>query len=203
MSLNTIVKISHVTNLSDARYCAGMGVEMLGFSVDESSKDFVSLQKLNEMRGWVTGVQVGIETTSSDLNIIVEKIETYNPDFIQITDPYLLTSLKSKTEKPIILSIEANQDADTIDIIMQKCKSLVNYFLLESNTIKHFDGDWPDFINLLTPHYPILLGFGISPQNVSSLSTAGIALHGGTEIRPGFSDFGELMDILEALEIDL
>lgn len=202
MSLKTIVKVSQINNLSDARYCAGMGVEMLGFSVDESLNNFVSPQKLNEIRSWVTGVQIGIETLSTDINDIVEKIEIYNPDFIQIADPYLLTSLKAKTDKAIVLSIEACQDADTIDIILQKCKSLVNYFLLESNTLNHFDGDWPDFINLLTPQYPILLGFGITPQNAASFSTAGIALHGGTELRPGFSDFGDLMDILEALEID-
>ena len=43
--LSTIVKISQVTNLSDAGYCAGMGVEMIGFMIDEDSESYVSAQK--------------------------------------------------------------------------------------------------------------------------------------------------------------
>ncbi len=38
MSLNTFVYIRDVDNLSDARYCAGMGVDMIGFRLDRSRK---------------------------------------------------------------------------------------------------------------------------------------------------------------------
>jgi phosphoribosylanthranilate isomerase len=34
MALKCFVKVGNVTNLSDARYCAGMGVDLLGFPVD-------------------------------------------------------------------------------------------------------------------------------------------------------------------------
>ena len=44
--LKTIVKVSEVNNLSDARYCAGMGVEYIGFSMDN-----VPFEKYKEMRG--------------------------------------------------------------------------------------------------------------------------------------------------------
>ena len=202
MSLSTVVKISQVTNLSDARYCAGMGVEMVGFMIDEDSESYVSSQKVNEIRSWLTGVKIVIESQNLDTESLLEAIEKYNPDYVQINNPYFISSLKAKTNKPIILSIEANQDADSIDIVMQKTASLVDYFLIESNTLTTFDRDWPDFLNLLSPHYPILLGFGITPQNARTLSSAGIALKGSTEIRPGFSEFGDLMDILEAIEED-
>ncbi len=200
MAISKIVKINHINNLSDARYCAGMGVEMLGFSIDEGSKHYVSHDKFKEIRSWITGIKIVIETTESDVSTLLEKIETYSPDFVQISNPYLLPTLKSKIDKPLILSIEANQDADTIDITMQKCKPFVDYFLLESSSLTNFSGDWPDFLRLLSPQFPILLGFGISLQNVASITSAGIALNGSNEIRPGYTDFGDLMDILEKLE---
>ena len=56
--LKTVVKISNVTNLSDARYCAGMGVEMLGFSIDEAAETYVDLKKFNDIRSWIAGVQI-------------------------------------------------------------------------------------------------------------------------------------------------
>ena len=52
--------------------------------------------------------------------------------------------------------------------------------------------------------YPILLGFGIEESNASELleqtQLTGFALKGGNEIRPGFGDSDELMNILEILE---
>ena len=42
--LKTQVKVSSITNLSDARYCAGMGVDLLGFPIQE-----ISLEKFTEI----------------------------------------------------------------------------------------------------------------------------------------------------------
>jgi phosphoribosylanthranilate isomerase len=52
--LTKTVKISNVTNLSDARYCAGMGVEMLGFSIDEDSPNYISPKNSRiSVPGWL------------------------------------------------------------------------------------------------------------------------------------------------------
>ncbi|WP_332910561.1 hypothetical protein [Algoriphagus boritolerans] len=42
MALSTFVKINSVTNLTDARYGAGMYVDLLGFDLDDSSQNFMS-----------------------------------------------------------------------------------------------------------------------------------------------------------------
>jgi phosphoribosylanthranilate isomerase len=52
MALKTLVKASEVNNLSDARYCAGMGVEMLGFCLDENHPKFIELARLREISVW-------------------------------------------------------------------------------------------------------------------------------------------------------
>ncbi len=202
--LKTIVKISNVTNLSDARYCAGMGVEMLGFSIDETSESFIELKRFQDIRAWVAGVQIVAETESTDAEVLLEKLSRYQPDAIQVSDAELLPWLKSETEKPLILKIEADQDADTIEEIMVQNRAYTTYFLLESSVDTPLEGDWSEFLNMLSARFSILLGFGITPDNAVSLlesvNVSGIALRGGDEIRPGYKEFGELMDVLEVLE---
>lgn len=202
--LKTIVKISNVTNLSDARYCAGMGVEMLGFSIDETSDSFVDLKRFQDIRSWVAGVQIVAETDSDDAESVLEKLIRYQPDVIQVSHAGLLPRLKSETSKALILRVEADQDADTIEEIMADNVGYATYFLLESSSNAAFDGDWPAFLNTLASRFSILLGFGINTKNADFLlddvTIAGIALRGSEEIRPGFKEFGELMDVLELLE---
>lgn len=202
--LKTVVKISNVTNLSDARYCAGMGVEMLGFSIDETVASYVDLKKFNDIRSWIAGVQIVAETELTEASLLLEKIERYQPNAIQISNAELLPWLKSETAKPLILKVEADQDADTIEDIMVQNAPYVTYFLLESSSDASLSGDWPDFLNTLSARFSILLGFGITTENASFLlddiNISGIALQGGEEIRPGYKEFGDLMDVLEALE---
>lgn len=202
--LKTVVKISNVTNLSDARYCAGMGVEMLGFSIDESADTYVDLKKFNDIRSWIAGVQIVAETELTEASLLLEKIERYQPNAIQISNADLLPWLKSETARPLILKVEADQDADTIEDIMVKNAPYVTYFLLESGSDTPLAGDWQDFLNTLSARFSILLGFGITTENATFLlddvNISGIALRGGEEIRPGYKDFGDLMDVLEALE---
>ena len=87
MSLKTIVKISNVTNLSDARYCAGMGVDMLGFSMDADSPNYIDPKKFGEIRGWVAGVQIVGETTATDPDVIEQLLDTYQPDCCRLMKP--------------------------------------------------------------------------------------------------------------------
>ena len=207
MALQTTVKVGNITNLSDARYCAGMGVELLGFSIDEASSQFVDLKKYQEIKAWVAGVKIVAETRAADPENLLEKLRAYAPDAIQVSQAEWLPWLKSELDKPLILCIEASQDADTITDLMRENAVYVQYFLLESITEnRQLDGDWPDFLADLAQQYPILLGFGVEASNVVALmqatQIAGAALNGSTEIRPGYSEFGNLMDVLEALEVD-
>ena len=55
MALKTLVKVGKISNLSDAWYCAGMSVDMLGFTVIASQENYVSPELFREMRGWFYG----------------------------------------------------------------------------------------------------------------------------------------------------
>lgn len=204
MALKTLVKISNVTNLSDARYCAGMGVDMLGFSMDADSPDYVDPVKFNDMRSWVAGVLIVGETTSTDPERIEQLLDTYQPDLLQLDEAALLPYLGTYG-KPIILRVDLSQlTLDQLGTLFQTGSAGAEYVLLESNGPLHLDDDLRTVLQRLASRYPVLLGIGISVDNVhdllANLPVRGIALSGGNEEQPGNKEFGELMDILEAIE---
>ncbi|CAN5267320.1 hypothetical protein BH09BAC4_BH09BAC4_07130 [soil metagenome] len=206
MALQTLVKISNVTNLSDARYCAGMGVDMLGFSMDADSPDYVEPKKFDEIRAWVAGVQIVGETASTDPEVIEQLLDTYHPDLLQVDEAALLPYLGT-FEKPLILRTDLSQvTLDQLDTLLQTGSTGADYVLLESNGPIHLDDELKTALQRLSARYPILLGTGVSVANVhellAQLPVRGIALSGGNEERPGNKEFGELMDILEAIEED-
>ena len=207
MALQTTVKISNVTNLSDARYCAGMGVDMLGFSMDTDSEEYVSPEKLAEIRSWVAGVHIVGETASLDALAIEQLVKTYEPDVLQVEEVGLLPYVQT-FDKPIIVKIDLAQlTIDQLEALMTTSHpGQVDYFLLESRGNVSLDDELKDVMRQLTTRYRVLLGVGVSADNVhallAELPIQGIALTGGDEISPGNKDFGELMDILESLETD-
>ncbi|GAB3766774.1 phosphoribosylanthranilate isomerase [Spirosoma pomorum] len=202
--LKTLVKISNVTNLSDARYCAGMGVDMLGFSMDEDAPDYVDPKKFEEIKSWVAGIQIVGETTAIDPEQIEQLLATYQPDLLQVEEAALLPYLGS-LGKSLILRIDVSQiTLDQLDMLVHAGIDGADYILLDSTMPVHLDGDLKTALQRFAARYPVLLGTGISINNVhdllNELPVKGIALRGGEEERPGNKEFGELMDILEAIE---
>ena len=209
MSLKTLVKISNVTNLSDARYCAGMGVDWLGFSMDADSPDYVEPQKFGEIRGWVAGVQIVGETTTTDPDQIEQLLTAYEPDALQVDEaallPYLATFSRPDHELQLILRVDlARLNLDQLETLFHTGTTGADYVLLESQSSLHLDDELKAVLDRLATRYPILLGVGISSENIhdllASLPVRGIALRGGNEEQPGNKEFGALMDILEAIE---
>ena len=197
--LKTTIKVSNVNNLSDARYCAGMGVEMLGFSMDELDFD-----KFKEMRGWLAGVQIVGETNSNDISTIIDLVDKYQPDYLEISDWENVIEIQ-RIGKPLILKVDfatANLPA-----LFQATKGNVDYFVLESSDgFEIIDDATLSQLDAWSFQYPIILGFGIKESNANDLleqtQLTGFALKGGNEIRPGIADNEELMNILEILETD-
>lgn len=200
MALKTLVKVSNITNLSDARYCAGMGVEMIGFVMDTHSVDYISPEKMKEIKSWVAGVLTVGETQSADYEEIKRFVQDYEIDILQISDASLLPQI-SDLGKPIILKLDF--DNAYFDDYLERYGQFVEFFLAEG-------GELSDFakysLKKYAYNYPIVLDFGITADNVNEIleeiNLHGIALKGSNEIRPGSKDYDELRDILEIIEID-
>lgn len=200
MALQTLVKVSNITNLSDARYCAGMGVELVGFVMDKFSDDYMPAEKLKEIQSWLAGVQIVGETQSSDYDEIATLLQTYEIDILQIADPALLPKITA-LGKPIILKLDA--DSAYMEDYLKLYNSFVSYFLIDGQEMTEF------FLYHLKEYAfdnPVILGFGVTTDNIQQMLAEthikGIALKGSHEIRPGYKDYDELSDILEQLEID-
>jgi phosphoribosylanthranilate isomerase len=203
--LTRTVKISNVTNLSDARYCAGMGVEMLGFSIDQDALNYISPKKFEDICSWLSGVILVAETSQTDPEQIITTLKDYAVHALQVEDPGLLGYLGSALNMPVILRISVDvYNEDEIESMLSRYSGSATHFLLESDENAVLSERWVSVLGALANEYPLLIGFGIDENTVAALTDRfpeiGIALKGSDEIRPGYKDFGSMMDILEALE---
>lgn len=184
MALRTIVKVGGITNLGDARYCSGMGVDMLGFRVIEGDENYISPKQFQEIRGWITGPQIVAEvygiSRSGDLPEILAQ---YRPDYLELgIDEYRI--LQPEINLPVILNISSGEQADLIHadfLLSRKAESLGNLKI------------------------PVLLEVddkGKIDDALKSVHVKGIALTGSNEIRPGLKDYQALAEILESLETE-
>ena len=207
MSLKTFVKVSGVNNLSDARYCAGMGVDVLGFNLDNLSGEHISPEKFIAIKEWVSGVSFAAEFSLSPAQAIETQLQNYPAfDFLQVENPNDISEL-THLHIPVILLVDVSKfdSAENVAKLMEEHAGSVRYFMLELGRNDTSTVSFEEML-ALTEKYPVILGYGIDTENVSTLieqtSIAGIALQGGDEIRPGYKHFDELADILEAVEAE-
>jgi phosphoribosylanthranilate isomerase len=193
MQLKTKVIATGVTNLHDARYCAGMGVEHIAFPIDPTLGNHISEPTWKEIAGWISGTKLGVEISE------VEGIEldSFDASFYLTDNSELIDKFP---EANFILRIKSALEAQNL---LPKYKGKVEFFVLE----------WADSdletalpqIKAYVKDYPIYIGFGITPENVESIISEiepeGIALKGGKEIKVGLNDFDGLADVLEVIEV--
>lgn len=194
MALKTLVKVGKISNLSDARYCAGMSVDMLGFSVISGQDNYVSPELFKEMRGWFTGPTVvaevyGIEK-HEDLPGIVQ---TYLPDFLEGTLTDIL-KLHSAFAAYIVSTTyeEIKAREEELGIYRAQIAFLI---IPESTSLEN--------IEALSREYKILLRIdSLSPEDGKLHNThiKGIALQGSAEDKPGLKNYDALASVLEKLE---
>jgi len=205
MALKTFVKISEVNNLSDARYCAGMTVNLMGFNLNKESDYFISPENFMELTGWVSGVEFVGEFGHATEDAIKAIIDEYEIHYLQTDNPAILP-LFPDHKKILRFDMDKISDAAEVKETMEKTADQVEFYLFESDNGIVYKDNVLDQVIDLAKNFPVVLGFNITDANVmnyvNSTNIKGIALKGGDEIRPGYKDFDELADILETLEID-
>ena len=190
MALKTTVKVT-VNNLSDARYCAGMGVDLIGFSANPEDSFYLSPENFKEIAEWLSGVEYVAETITDSLSS-----EDYAVNYVQITDLSLASAYPDNK-----LLFEGT--AEELENLKEELKAIDNLAYLIINIDQQKDN-----IALILKSFegfPILLGYDLSLEEVEkhlNTSIEGIALKGSDEDRPGLKDYDELADILEGLEVD-
>ena len=189
MPLKSPVLLSAITNLSDARFAAGMGVEYLSFNMNESHEDFIGLNDYTAITAWLHGpVFVGEFVKGTSIDEILVRVKEFELEVVLIRDAELILALKAQGLKVI-------QFEENVTEIPNKIGDLLVLELSDDN----------DVINIEVPENT-LLGTGVSPKNVNEIldnsSFTGIALKGSEEIRTGYVDLDEMAEILEAIEVE-
>ena len=205
MALKTTVLVNGINNLSDARYCAGMGADLMGFKVDPHTTDHLSEEAFKEITGWVAGIKFVGEFDEASAAEINEKAFNLNLDYIQLNKTYLLDEIR-KIEKPVIQKVYINKDTIETELteILDLYKDDVAYFLVYSNDFTTIDETNTRFLTDLANIYKIIIGFGVEKANLENvlvqINPAGLGLQGSDEIKPGLKTYDELEEIFEALE---
>lgn len=190
MPLKSLVKVSHLSNLSDARYCAGMGAEMLGFCVVPGAHHYLTPQVFQDIRGWVAGPRIVAEIYGLEsVAVIGSVIREYAPDYLELSYAEY-ERFEDFLTLPCIVHL-----ADLSALQQREKKPAIAYVVVDDATCA----------DVSLSHYPVLVKIG-SLEELKAHSAEGcfngFVLSGPEDNRPGYTNYDELGEILEALEED-
>jgi len=178
--LSHSVYVGGINNLSDARYSAGMFVDQIGIPV--GGEFGLSESKINEMLGWLSGVRI-----VGQLHVKPEFDVTQLPfDGFEVSSHDVFDWLASHVKAPIGWRTTVDQ--------LAVVPAGVDFIVIENGKLSEIEA----FPNAYWELNQELVDGKVWLQ----FPNMKIALQGGTEERPGFSNFGDLIEVLEALEVD-
>lgn len=189
MSLKSIVKVSHLSNLSDARFCSGMGVELLGFGAIPGTETYMPPAVFHEIRGWIAGPGIVAEIYGiTSVDQLHEVMQTYAPNYLELSwDEY--TMLRNHLSLPSIVHVSNLRST----IAASKDSGIVYVTTDEQTACSDISGI----------AYPVLGRV----QSVEELHKkmkagcfAGYVLESPRQVRTGVTSYDQLGEILEALE---
>lgn len=207
MALVLPVMVRGINNLSDARYCAGMGADCLTFRLDPSWPDHLTPDAVRELSGWVSGVQLIGEFDGlpiEEINTLAQACGLHAVLLHHRRSPEELAGLTV----PALKLIRWIPDMLPEDVDLRFREQAPHYLGFVMATPP---AQLPNSAELLrlteqARTYPVWLGAGYAPTDirrfVETVRPAGIVLEGGHEIKPGLRDFEEMEAVFEALEID-
>ncbi|MEQ9403838.1 MAG: hypothetical protein RIM99_09650 [Cyclobacteriaceae bacterium] len=201
MALKTFVKVSNVSSLSDARYCAGMGVDILGFNIDPDSTERLDETTFKEITDWVAGVEFAGEFHDSNLQGIKDAVKAYPIQFVELSNLDLIEKV-ALLGKPLIYkaSINSEDDLGRFGSTLSYLDELVQIVIIKSTNESIFNS-LDQQITFYNGNLKLVRGYGVSPDSGVE-RFPGIEMEATKEEKPGLKDYGEIMDVLEVLDED-
>lgn len=196
--------VSNISGLSDARYCAGMGVNVLGFDLD--GERAIPLKQVADITEWIAGVDLCGRFVESNADDVKEVLGEATLSYIQLDDADLAADLQYIDQRrQLVYTVDSSNAIQDMEAFFKDNSDLVDSFVVECDQTGLMEEAKGEVIRL-SSQYSLILGFGFDATSVNDLiegtSIKGIALKGSEETQPGFKDYGEIMDILEAIEED-
>ena len=209
------LKVCGITELEDARYCAGAGVDYLGFVQHAESPRHVTPARAAEIIEWVHGPQpvgVFVNAPAEDVNGTVEDAGfTYAQ--LHGNEP---PALCAEVEAPVVKAVRVLHDASATQLrtFMAPYVEHVDYFLLDTHSTSLWGGTGESFnwrlARELAADFPLFLAGGIDADNVEeavrTMRPYAVDLSSGLEDAPGQKSFEKMerfFEVFRALNDDL
>ena len=190
--------IRGINNLSDARYCAGMGADKFTFVLDPSLPGHLDTKSVKELAGWVAGVELIGEfdqLSAAEINAISSECAL---DAVLLRHPRSADEL-AEIAPPVYLELtleSAEQSNGFSDAPVGFVLELSDELSIEAM----------DMLRQKSVFFPLWVGPGLDPIRAHYLATnlrlAGLSFPSGDEVKPGLRDFDQLEAVFEALEND-
>jgi len=197
--MNTLdLKVDSISSLTDARYCAGMGVQKLGIFFEDDGKASIDLNGFLAVRGWIEGVHWTGVYKGSDFNLLQELSTQFDISewvvSVQILENLHAEELDGLSLIIIIDDTELKQGFDF---------SLVSGFEISAMG-EVFKSSFDTFLKQIPANKPVYISDISDPELIIKIHQKhpqfGFSLFSGAEERPGWMDLSELQDVLERLE---
>ena len=207
MSAPTKVKICGITQLADARYCAGAGVDYLGFIQYPDSPRYVEPKAAKEIIDWIEGVEAVGVFVNEDAETINARCREAGFTVAQLHG-HEPPEVVEAVEVPVIKSFRVQHDASSEQLraLMLPYKDVAEFVLLDTHKTSLWGGTGESFnwrlARELAGEFPLFLAGGISAENVQeaidTMRPYAVDLSSSVESAPGVKDFDKLYDFFEA-----
>lgn len=193
-----ILKATHITNLTDARYFAAKGVDYLGFNLDQSSESCVSPEVMHAIVEWVQGPVIVGDFAQTPLPVVRMLAEKYRLAGMQVA----LTPMED-VQMPegmeVFLDLRNHSyDPDALHGLLAPIRSSFHYVVLDLHRVLANQA-W----NAFCAAYPVILHSDtcetVSPEALRATGAAGVSICGGAEDETGVKSFDETDDFIDAL----
>lgn len=190
--------IRGINNLSDARYCAGMGADKLTFVLDPALPGHLDARTVRELAGWVSGVELIGEfdqLSAQEINALSAECAL---DSVLLQRPRSAAELAA-IAPPVYLELTPEFVAaagalppSLAGIVVELPEKIPAELLATLREIAF--------------QRPLWLGPSLRPARARELAgqlrLAGLVLPSGDEVKPGLRDFDQLEAVFEALEVE-
>lgn len=179
-----------ISNLSDARYFAAMGADIVSFSVGEG----IVVAPIVEMRNWIEGPLVALNVQDVVWSQqLADDITAIAPDLV-VLPPFW-------TDKIPNLEVDVVQKQLLNEFINSSQKTLVLFVDNPINILSSQDKIYLE--KLASQHTNLYLDTPVDPEVITYLQSQfeeiGIIIRGGDELAVGLKSFDELDELFELI----
>ena len=180
--------VSNITNLSEARYCAGMGVQFLAYPAH-----LVNPKMYQDITSWLQGPEMVLDV--SNIAEVSTLLNEYRSGYILLSADQF-QRISDTLEVPAMVKI----DSGSIRLANELSKQtrLIRYIVTEGlseEETKYLKSIGFSLLHTITDNN------GQSIEELLKWPIDGIVLIGNPELKPGLMDYSHLSEMLENLEM--